>query len=204
MRQFDRNLIEAVVIVVLVALVFMEWRSALLVAVSIPLTVAMTLGICQILGIDLQQVSIAAMIIALGLLVDDPVVAGDAINREIAARAAPRRGRLARPAETRPGDPLRHGDQLRGLPAAAVGQGPRGRLHLFAAGGRDGLVGQQPDRVDDLHAAAGLLRASRAKGIRGGRRGRAGGPRRRASIAASAAWCLDHKAIVLAVCVACC
>ncbi len=83
-RQFDRNLIEAVVIVVLVALLFMEWRSALLVAVSIPLTVAMTLGICQLLGIDLQQVSIAAMIIALGLLVDDPVVAGDAINREMA------------------------------------------------------------------------------------------------------------------------
>ena len=42
--QFDRNLIEAMAIVVLVALVFMEWRSALLVAVSIPLTVAMTLG----------------------------------------------------------------------------------------------------------------------------------------------------------------
>jgi len=81
---FDRNLAEAVLIVVLVALVFMEWRSALLVAISIPLTVAMTLGICQILGIDLQQVSIAAMIIALGLLVDDPVVAGDAINREMA------------------------------------------------------------------------------------------------------------------------
>ena len=36
------------------------------------------------MGIDLQQVSIAAMIIALGLLVDYPVVAGDAINREIA------------------------------------------------------------------------------------------------------------------------
>jgi multidrug efflux pump len=82
--DFDRNLIEAVVIVVLVALLFMEWRSALLVAVSIPLTVAMTLGICQLMGIDLQQVSIAAMIIALGLLVDDPVVAGDAINREMA------------------------------------------------------------------------------------------------------------------------
>mgnify|MGYP000854515685 FL=1 len=83
-RQFDRNLLEAVLIVVLVALVFMEWRSAVLVAISIPLTVAMTLGVCQLLGIDLQQVSIAAMIIALGLLVDDPVVAGDAINRELA------------------------------------------------------------------------------------------------------------------------
>lgn len=82
--QFNKNLIEAIVIVVMVALVFMEWRSALLVAVSIPLTIAMTVGICQMIGIDLQQVSIAAMIIALGLLVDDPVVAGDAINRELA------------------------------------------------------------------------------------------------------------------------
>jgi multidrug efflux pump subunit AcrB len=82
--QFDQNLMEAVAIVVLVALVFMEWRSALLVAVSIPLTVAMTLAFCQLIGVDLQQVSIAAMIIALGLLVDDPVVAGDAINRELA------------------------------------------------------------------------------------------------------------------------
>jgi multidrug efflux pump subunit AcrB len=81
---FDRNLIEAVVIVVLVAVVFMEWRSALLVAVSIPVTVAMTLGLSQLLGIDLQQVSIAALIIALGLLVDAPVVAADAINRELA------------------------------------------------------------------------------------------------------------------------
>ena len=82
--QFDQNLLEAVAIVVLVAVLFMEWRCALLVAVSIPVTVAMTLGICQLIGIDLQQVSIAAMIIALGLLVDDPVVAGDAINRELA------------------------------------------------------------------------------------------------------------------------
>ena len=45
--DFNRNLLEAVVIVIVVALLFMEWRSALLVAFSIPLTVAMTLGICQ-------------------------------------------------------------------------------------------------------------------------------------------------------------
>jgi len=82
--QFKDCLIEAVLIVVVVALVFMEWRSALLVALSIPITLAMTLGICHMLGVDMQQVSIAALIIALGLLVDDPVVAGDAINRELA------------------------------------------------------------------------------------------------------------------------
>ena len=64
---------------------FWEWRSALLMALSIPITLAMTFGMIQILGIDLQQVSIASLIIALGLLVDDPVVAGDAIKRELAA-----------------------------------------------------------------------------------------------------------------------
>jgi multidrug efflux pump subunit AcrB len=83
-KSFNKNLIEAVVIVVIVALLFMEWRSALLIAISIPITVAMTLGLSQLIGIDLQQVSIAALIIALGLLVDAPVVASDAINRELA------------------------------------------------------------------------------------------------------------------------
>lgn len=82
---FNQNLIEAIVIVVIVSLVFMEWRSALLVAVAIPITIAMTLGLSQLVGIDLQQVSIAALIIALGLLVDAPVVAADAINRELAS-----------------------------------------------------------------------------------------------------------------------
>ncbi len=43
-HQFTDCLIEAVIIVVVEALVFMEWRSALLVAASIPLAVAMTLG----------------------------------------------------------------------------------------------------------------------------------------------------------------
>ena len=81
---FKDCLLEAIGIVVVVSLLFMEWRSALLVAISIPITVAMTLGFCAILGIDIQQISIAALIIALGLLVDDPVVAGDAINRELA------------------------------------------------------------------------------------------------------------------------
>jgi multidrug efflux pump subunit AcrB len=82
---FMSSLWEAIVLVVLVALVgFWEWRSALLMALSIPITLAMTFGIMQVLGLDVQQVSIASLIIALGLLVDDPVVAGDAIKRALA------------------------------------------------------------------------------------------------------------------------
>ena len=83
---FMGSLYEAVVLVVLVSLIgFWEWRSALLMALSIPITLAMTFGMMFLLGIDLQQVSIASLIIALGLLVDDPVVAGDAIKRDLAA-----------------------------------------------------------------------------------------------------------------------
>lgn len=75
---------EAVIVVVLVALLLMDWRSALVVAVAIPLTVAMTLGGMAACGVPLQQISIAALILALGMLVDDPVVASDGINRELA------------------------------------------------------------------------------------------------------------------------
>ena len=83
---FMEALYEAILLVVLVALVgFWEWRSAVLMAVSIPITLAMTFGIAHTMNVDLQQVSIATLIIALGLLVDDPVVANDAIKRELAA-----------------------------------------------------------------------------------------------------------------------
>jgi len=91
-RQVQENvdlfmdaLYEAIALVVVVSLIgFWEWRSALLMALSIPITLAMTFGFAHLLGIDLQQVSIATLIIALGLLVDDPVVAGDSVKRALA------------------------------------------------------------------------------------------------------------------------
>lgn len=88
---FMTSLYEAILLVVIVSFVgFWEWRSALLMALAIPITVLMTFGMMEVLGIDLQQVSIATLIIALGLLVDDPVVAGDAIKRDLAMGHPPR------------------------------------------------------------------------------------------------------------------
>src|SRR5260370_189009 len=78
-------LMEAITLVVAVSLVgFWEWRLALIMALAIPITLAMTFGVTYMLGIDLQQVSVATLIIALGLLVDVPVVAGDGIKRGLA------------------------------------------------------------------------------------------------------------------------
>jgi multidrug efflux pump subunit AcrB len=85
LELFMDALFEALVLVIVVSwLGFWEWRSALVMAISIPITLAMTMGMIQVLGIDLQQTSIVALIIALGLLVDDPVVAGDSIKRSLA------------------------------------------------------------------------------------------------------------------------
>ncbi len=82
---FMDALYEAIFLVVIVSLIgFWEWRSAVLMAISIPITLAMTFGMMYLLGIDIQQVSVATLIIALGLLVDDPVVAGDSIKRMLA------------------------------------------------------------------------------------------------------------------------
>ena len=84
-QHFSQCFGEAVLVVIVVALLLMEWRAALIVALAIPLTVAMTLGGMHLAGIPLHQISIAALIIALGMLVDDPVVAADGVNREMAA-----------------------------------------------------------------------------------------------------------------------
>ena len=96
-RQVEENidlfmnaLYEAIILVVFVSAIgFWDWRSALLMALSIPITLAMSLGMAAVMGLDLQQVSIATLIIALGLLVDNPVVAGDAIKRGLAAGHPP-------------------------------------------------------------------------------------------------------------------
>jgi multidrug efflux pump subunit AcrB len=87
---FMRSLYEAILLVVLVSFVgFWEWRAALLMALAIPITLLMTFGMMSALGIDLQQVSIATLIISLGLLVDDPVVAGDAIRHDLSVGLPP-------------------------------------------------------------------------------------------------------------------
>ncbi|MCM3902343.1 MAG: efflux RND transporter permease subunit [Pyrinomonadaceae bacterium] len=87
---FMSSLYEAIILVVNVSLIgFWDWRSALLMGLAIPITLFITFGMAHTLGIDLQQVSIATLIIALGLLVDVPVVAGDAIKNQLGAGLPP-------------------------------------------------------------------------------------------------------------------
>ena len=73
-REFTRTLAEAVAIVLLVSFLSLGLRTGLIVALSIPLTLAVTFLFMYQAGIDLHKVSLGALIIALGLLVDDAII----------------------------------------------------------------------------------------------------------------------------------
>ncbi|MBP2291773.1 efflux RND transporter permease subunit [Azospirillum rugosum] len=73
--EFMKSLAEALAIVIAVSLVSLGWRTGIVVALAVPLVLALTLVTMQILGIDLHRISLGALIIALGLLVDDAIIA---------------------------------------------------------------------------------------------------------------------------------
>jgi multidrug efflux pump len=74
-NEFMRALLEALVIVLVVSFASLGLRAGLVVGLSIPLVLAGTFLFMHLLGIDLQRVSLGALIIALGLLVDDAMIA---------------------------------------------------------------------------------------------------------------------------------
>ncbi len=73
--EFQESFLEALAIVLVVSFLSLGWRTGLVVAISVPLVLAGTLVGMKLLGIDLQRISLGAMIIALGLLVDDAIIA---------------------------------------------------------------------------------------------------------------------------------
>ena len=73
--EFVKVLAEAVIIVLLVSFFSLGLRTGLVVAVSIPLVLAMTFFVMQQFGIGLHKISLGALVLALGLLVDDAIIA---------------------------------------------------------------------------------------------------------------------------------
>ena len=73
--EFVQVLTEAVVIVLLVSFFSLGWRTGLVVAVSIPLVLAMTFFVMHQFDIGLHKISLGALVLALGLLVDDAIIA---------------------------------------------------------------------------------------------------------------------------------
>ena len=73
--EFVKVLAEAVAIVLLVSFFSLGFRTGLVVAVSIPLVLAMTFVVMEWFGVGLHKISLGALVLALGLLVDDAIIA---------------------------------------------------------------------------------------------------------------------------------
>ncbi|MDX8380158.1 MAG: efflux RND transporter permease subunit [Gallionella sp.] len=82
--EFMRALLEALAIVLMVSFLSLGLRAGLVVAFSIPLVLAGTFLMMQLFGIGLQRVSLGALIISLGLLVDDAMIAVEMIKVKLA------------------------------------------------------------------------------------------------------------------------
>lgn len=76
---FLGNVIQSIAIVLLVMLFFLGLRTGLIVASLIPLAIVMSLMIMNLMGVGLNQVTLAALIMALGMLVDNAIVVSESI-----------------------------------------------------------------------------------------------------------------------------
>ncbi|KUF10685.1 efflux RND transporter permease subunit [Pseudoponticoccus marisrubri] len=91
-NAFLLNLAMSVSIVVIVLALFMGWRAAVVVGVTLFLTVVGTVFLMAIFGIEMERISLGALIIAMGMLVDNAIVVAEGMQGDMA------RGKSARDA----------------------------------------------------------------------------------------------------------
>jgi multidrug efflux pump subunit AcrB len=75
--DFQFNLLQGVLIVLGVGLLAMGWRAALIMAVAVPLSMIAAFAVVRFFAVELEQFSIASLVIALGMVVDSAIVVSD-------------------------------------------------------------------------------------------------------------------------------
>lgn len=82
---FILNLIESILLIMVVVLIGVGIRNALVISTALPISILVTFTVMYLLGIEFQFISIAALIISLGILVDNAVVISEAIQQRMNA-----------------------------------------------------------------------------------------------------------------------
>jgi len=82
-NDFVKSLIEALIIVLSVSLLSLGWRSGIIVAITIPVVLASTFLVMYLNDIGLHKISLGALILALGLLVDDAIIAVEMMSSKM-------------------------------------------------------------------------------------------------------------------------
>ena len=99
--QFLVNLIASITTVIMALCLFMGWRAGVMVGAVLLLTVTGTIGIMAALGIELQRISLGAMMIAMGMLVDNAIVVTEGMITRIKQGETPRESAVSAVANTR-------------------------------------------------------------------------------------------------------
>jgi hydrophobe/amphiphile efflux-1 (HAE1) family protein len=90
-EEVQRTLLEAVVLVVLVIVVFLQtWRAAIIPIIAIPVSLVGTFAVLLALGFTLNTLSMFALILAVGIVVDDAIVVVEAVEKHISDGLSPR------------------------------------------------------------------------------------------------------------------
>jgi len=84
------HLFLSIVIVIVLLVVALGWRDAFIVAIAIPLTLFVTLGVGMLVGQTINRITLFALILSLGLLVDDAIVVVENIHRHYQLQRHPR------------------------------------------------------------------------------------------------------------------
>jgi multidrug efflux pump len=82
-NDFVKSLVEALVIVLGVSLLSLGWRTGIVVAISIPIVLAASFLVMHYFNIGLHKISLGALILALGLLVDDAIIAVEMMSSKM-------------------------------------------------------------------------------------------------------------------------
>ncbi|WP_353498893.1 efflux RND transporter permease subunit [Vibrio sp. CB1-14] len=78
-NQFVSSLVQSMTVVGLVMFIFLGWRTGLIVSLLVPVSMLLTILVMSQIGVGLDQISLAALIIALGMLVDNGIVMSENI-----------------------------------------------------------------------------------------------------------------------------
>ncbi|MBX9614000.1 MAG: multidrug efflux RND transporter permease subunit [Caulobacteraceae bacterium] len=90
-ESVQHTLIEAVILVVLVVLVFLQsWRAAIIPIVAIPIALVATFAVQLALGYSINSLSLLALVLAVGIVVDDAIVVVENVERYIREGLSPR------------------------------------------------------------------------------------------------------------------
>ena len=97
LREIERTLVISIALVIMVVFLFLRnWRATLIPSVAVPVSLIGTFGVMYLCNYSLDNLSLMALTIATGFVVDDAIVVLENISRHIEEGVPPTRGRAAR------------------------------------------------------------------------------------------------------------